>query len=101
MGVLAKEVNGLKHVTIFESRTKIELRPTKAYRNIVEDWTCEVNGEKIQLKKNEMKTIKIESDSLLKGECPSTGTLTMLLRSTLPTPESPTRARPSLLRRRP
>jgi len=67
--VLAKEVNGLKHVTIFESRTKIELRPTKAYRNIVEDWTCEVNGEKIQLKKNEMKTIKIESDSLLKGEC--------------------------------
>merc|ERR1711885_11804 len=67
--VLAKEVNGLKHITIFESRTKIELRPTEAYQNFVEDWTCEVNGQKIQLKKNEMKTIKIESDSLLKGEC--------------------------------
>merc|ERR1711885_10879 len=54
--VLAKEVNGLKHITIFESRTKIELRPTEAYQNFVEDWTCEVNGQKIQLKKNEMKT---------------------------------------------
>jgi len=67
--VLAKEVNGLKHVTVFESKTKIELRPAQAYQNYVEDWTCEVNGQKIYLNKNEMKTIKIESDSLLKGEC--------------------------------
>merc|ERR1719182_379569 len=67
--VLAKEVNGLKHVTIYESKTKIELRPAQAYQNYVEDWTCEVNGQKIYLNKNEMKTIKIESDSLLKGEC--------------------------------
>merc|ERR1739838_1078631 len=67
--VLAKEVNGLKHITIFESKTKIELRPALAYQNYVEDWTCEVNGQKIYLNKNEMKTIKIESDSLLKGEC--------------------------------
>jgi hypothetical protein len=66
--ILAKEVNGHKHITIFESKTKITLRPAQAYHNFVENWSLEVDDKKVSLNKNEKKTIKIESDSLLKGE---------------------------------
>merc|ERR1712186_88275 len=66
--ILAKEVNGHKHITIFESKTKITLRPAQVYHNFVENWSLEVDDKKVSLNKNEKKTIKIESDSLLKGE---------------------------------
>merc|ERR1719476_389492 len=39
--ILAKEVNGHKHVTIFEGKTKIEVSPAQSYQNYVEDWTLE------------------------------------------------------------
>lgn len=46
----------------------ITLRPAQAYHNFVENWSLEVDDKKVSLNKNEKKTIKIESDSLLKGE---------------------------------
>merc|ERR1719347_760321 len=40
--VLAKEVSGQKHVTIYEGRTKIEVRPSEAYAGKVERFIIEV-----------------------------------------------------------
>merc|ERR1711936_733994 len=67
--ILAKEVNGHKHVTIFEGKTKIELRPAQAYQNYVEDWSLEVDGKKVSLNKNEKKIMKINSPLSLETEC--------------------------------
>merc|ERR1712025_1267979 len=58
--ILAKEVNGHKHVTIFEGETKIEVSPAQSYQNYVEDWTLEVDGKKVSLNKNEEKTLENE-----------------------------------------
>merc|ERR1712066_159343 len=49
-------------------KTRITLRPAQAYHNFVENWSLEVDDKKVSPNKNEKKTIKIESDSLLKGE---------------------------------
>merc|ERR1711868_263010 len=38
-GIFAKEVNGQKHVTIYEGKSKIEVRPSKAYSQQVEKVT--------------------------------------------------------------
>merc|ERR1712025_1065473 len=52
-GIFAKEVNGQKHVTIYEGRTKIEIRPSEAYSQQVEKFTIVVDGQEVPLKKNE------------------------------------------------
>merc|ERR1712111_312316 len=59
--VLAKEVNGLKHVTIYQGQSQIELRPTQAYSNQVDNWKLSVNGQQVQLRKNEKITLKSSS----------------------------------------
>merc|ERR1711972_1191017 len=59
--VLAKEVNGLKHVTIYQSQSQIELRPAQAYSNQVDNWKLSVNGQQVQLRKNEKITLKSSS----------------------------------------
>merc|ERR1712048_1357114 len=52
-GIFAKEVNGQKHVTIYEGKTKIEVRPSEAYSQQVEKFTIVVDGQEVPLKKNE------------------------------------------------
>merc|ERR1712168_965889 len=59
--VLAKEVNGLKHVTIYQGQAQIELRPAQAYSNHVDNWKLSVNGQQVQLRKNERITLKPSS----------------------------------------
>merc|ERR1712240_719280 len=59
--VLAKEVNGLKHVTIYQGQSQIELRPAQAYSNQVDNWKLSVNGLQVQLRKNEKITLKSSS----------------------------------------
>merc|ERR1711989_41163 len=59
--VLAKEVNGLKHVTIYQGQAQIELRPAQAYSNQVDNWKLSVNGQQVQLRKNEKITLKSSS----------------------------------------
>merc|ERR1712025_236912 len=52
-GIFAKEVNGQKHVTIYEGNTKVEVRPSEAYSQQVEKFTIVVDGQEVPLKKNE------------------------------------------------
>merc|ERR1712126_169709 len=52
-GIFAKEVNGQKHVTTYEGKTKIEVRPSEAYSQQVEKFTIVVDGQEVPLKKNE------------------------------------------------
>merc|ERR1712098_379447 len=59
--VLAKEVNGLKHVTIYQGQSQIELRPAQAYSNQADNWKLSVNGQQVQLRKNEKITLKSSS----------------------------------------
>jgi len=61
--VLAKEVNGQKHVTIYEGKTKIEVRPSEAYAGKVERFIIEVDGQELPLSKHEK--ITLSSSSLL------------------------------------
>merc|ERR1712126_5945 len=56
-GIFAKEVNGQKHVTIYEGKSKIEVRPSKAYSQQVEKFTIEVDGQEVPLKKHEKITL--------------------------------------------
>merc|ERR1719282_1769213 len=51
--IFAKEVNGQKHVTIYEGKTKVEVRPSEAYSQQVEKFTIVVDGQEVPLKKNE------------------------------------------------
>merc|ERR1711971_729531 len=74
--ILAKEVNGHKHVTIFEGKTKIEVSPAQSYQTYVEDWTLKVDGKKVSLNKKRRRPSRTSALS--------TGTLTTLSRSTLP-----------------
>merc|ERR1711962_1830334 len=59
--VLAKEVNGLKHVTIYQGQDQIELRPAQAYSNRVDNWKLSVNGQQVQLQKNQKITLRASS----------------------------------------
>merc|ERR1719342_1607877 len=59
--VLAKEVNGLKHVTIYQGQAQIELRPAQAYSNRVDNWKLSVNGQQVQLQKNQKITLRASS----------------------------------------
>merc|ERR1711915_1142267 len=56
-GIFAKEVNGQKHVTIYEGKSKIEVRPSQAYSQQVEKFTIEVDGQEVPLKKHEKITL--------------------------------------------
>merc|ERR1712133_134064 len=60
-GIFAKEVNGQKHVTIYEGKSKIEVRPSKAYSQQVEKFTIEVGGQEFPLKKHEKITLSSQS----------------------------------------
>merc|ERR1712002_584785 len=62
--VLAKEVNGLKHVTLFHEQSKIELRPAQAYSNYVEEYHVIVNGQKVPLKKNQQITLQSTQEQI-------------------------------------
>merc|ERR1719259_755581 len=59
--VLAKEVNGQKHVTIYEGKSKIEVRPSEAYAGKVEKFIIEVDGQEVPLKKHEKITLSSQS----------------------------------------
>merc|ERR1712168_1287412 len=55
--VLAKEVNGMKHITILSGQTKIQLSPAKAYSNNVEEYQLSVNGQEVSLQQNQQVTL--------------------------------------------
>jgi len=55
--VLAKEVNGMKHITIMSGQTKIQVYPSQAYTGPVESYTLTVNGEEQTLSKNQKITL--------------------------------------------
>ena len=59
--ILAKEVNGQKHVTIYEGKTKIELRPSQSYESYVEEWTLKVDGEERELRKSEQVSVQVQA----------------------------------------
>merc|ERR1712121_530587 len=62
--VLAKEINGLKHVTLFHGQSKIELSPAQAYSNYVEEYHLIVNGQKVPLKKNQQITLQSTQEQI-------------------------------------
>merc|ERR1712168_17488 len=51
--VLAKEVNGMKHITIMSGQTKIQLSPAQAYSGNVEEYQLSVNGQEVSLQQNQ------------------------------------------------
>merc|ERR1712168_590336 len=51
--VMAKEVNGMKHITILSGQTKIQLSPAKAYSGNVEEYQLSVNGQEVSLQQNQ------------------------------------------------
>ena len=50
----------MKHITILSGQNKINLSPAQAYTNQVEQYTITVNGEELELRKNEK--ISLTSD---------------------------------------
>merc|ERR1712121_153440 len=55
--VLAKEINGLKHVTLFHGQSKIELSPAHSY-GLLDEYHLTVNGQQVQLHKNQQITLQ-------------------------------------------
>merc|ERR1712168_111067 len=55
--VLAKEVNGIKHITILSGQAKIQLSPAQAYSNNVEEYQLSVNGQEVSLQQNQQVTL--------------------------------------------
>merc|ERR1712168_1587998 len=55
--VLAKEVNGMKHITILSGQAKIQLSPAQAYSNNVEEYQLSVNGQEVSLQQNQQVTL--------------------------------------------
>merc|ERR1712168_239124 len=55
--VMAKEVNGMKHITILSGQTKIQLSPAKAYSGNVEEYQLSVNGQEVSLQQNQQVTL--------------------------------------------
>merc|ERR1712168_888596 len=55
--VLAKEVNGMKHITILSGQTKIQLRPAQSYSSYVQDYQLSVNGQEVSLQQNQEVTL--------------------------------------------
>jgi len=64
--ILTKEVNGLKHLTIYQGLAKIQLRPAHAYTSYVDEYILSIDGETVPLKKNQI--IKIKSSAAPKEE---------------------------------
>jgi len=62
--VLAKEVNGMKHVTLFHEQSKIELRPAQAYSNYVDEYKLTVNGQKVELQKGQKITLQSSQEQV-------------------------------------
>merc|ERR1711962_668973 len=58
--VLAKEVNGMKHITILSGQTKIQLSPAQAYSNSVEQYQLSVNGQEMSLQQNKEVTLSTQ-----------------------------------------
>merc|ERR1711973_725725 len=61
---LAKEVNGMKHVTLFHEQSKIELRPAQAYSNYVDEYKLTVNGQKVELQKGVKITLQSSQEQV-------------------------------------
>merc|ERR1712168_960215 len=55
--VLAKEVNGMKHITILAGQTKIQLSPAQAYSSNVQEYQLSVNGQEVSLQQNQQVTL--------------------------------------------
>ena len=55
--VLAKEINGVKHVTLFHEQSKIELSPAHSY-GLLDEYHLTVNGQQVQLQKNQQITLQ-------------------------------------------
>jgi len=60
--ILTKEVNGLKHITLYQGQTKIQLRPAHAYSSYVDEYILTVDGKQIALRKNEKISVRPESN---------------------------------------
>merc|ERR1711962_1044371 len=68
--VLAKEVNGMKHITILSGQTKIQLSPAQAYSNSVEQYQLSVNGQEMSLQQNKEVTLSTQ-DQIMTISTPS------------------------------
>merc|ERR550517_2043468 len=55
--VLAKEVNGMKHITILSGQTKIQLSPAQSYSSNVQGYQLSVNGQEVSLQQNQQTTL--------------------------------------------
>merc|ERR1711931_540450 len=55
--VLAKEVNGMKHITILSGQTKIQLSPAQSYSSYVQGYQLSVNGQEVSLQQNQQVTL--------------------------------------------
>merc|ERR1712025_260870 len=62
--VLAKEVNGMKHITILSGQTKIQLSPAQAYSNSVEQYQLSVNGQEMSLQQNKQVTLSSQDQTV-------------------------------------
>merc|ERR1719427_2128368 len=56
--VLAKEVNGMKHITVYHGKTKISLKPSESYSSYARDFKLELNGQEIPIVKNSVMSFK-------------------------------------------
>merc|ERR1712098_924130 len=66
--VLAKEVNGMKHITILSGQTKIQLSPAQAYSNSVEQYQLSVNGQEMSLQQNKQVTLSTQEQITAYGK---------------------------------
>merc|ERR1719495_225285 len=57
---MAKEVNGMKHITILSGQTKVQLSPAQAYSNSVEQYQLSVNGQEMSLQQNKEVTLSTQ-----------------------------------------
>jgi len=77
--VMAKEVNGMKHVTILSGQTKIQLSPAHTYSSQVQEYRLTVNGQnkslqpqqKITLSQQDKITAYLTQDKTVIISCPS------------------------------
>merc|ERR1719290_198670 len=58
--VLAKEVNGMKHITILSGQTKIQLSPAQSYSSYVQGYHLSVNGQEVSLQQNQQVTLSTQ-----------------------------------------
>jgi len=62
--ILAKEINGMKHVTLFHEQSKIELKPAQTYSDHVDEYHLTLNGQRVQLQKNQLVTLPTSQEQI-------------------------------------